>query len=229
VLGQTTHLSPYAAVASTEQCGNGLDDDGDGLTDCGDPACLHDIACASSCDSDSQCDVNEKCVVASCRYTAPAGGTADASTEHLPCNTDVDCGGGEFVCRADLGYLCARPLPVQPDGGVDAGTVDGGTSCYYDRDCASGQVCAANSCVGAPADGGPVDGGTSCEVDSDCGSGLVCQDYLCLEASDGGYPDGGFSDGGSSAVDGGSPDGGSSCLSDSDCPTSHYCYSGVCY
>ena len=65
-------------------CGNGQDDDSDGLVDCQDPDCSGDIFC--SCTSDADCDDDNACTVGTCLT-----GNSTCNFAPLECADDDPC------------------------------------------------------------------------------------------------------------------------------------------
>ncbi len=102
---------------SGEVCGNGEDNDGDGLVDCADPDCYPDPVCtdrelacdnerdddddgATDCD-DSDCAENAACG-ASCGATTPGDGSRGAA-----CASDDDCSSNR--CCTSVPDDCNNP------------------------------------------------------------------------------------------------------------------------
>jgi endoglucanase len=64
-----------AAPGEAGRCGNGADDDCDGLVDCADPNCTGDAACAGPpCDGDGNCEAGESCTTCSGDCSGRTGG-----------------------------------------------------------------------------------------------------------------------------------------------------------
>ena len=66
---------PILSIAQTENCSNGIDDDGDGLIDCYDSDCISDAACANFFISNSAdtapCSVHEPIFELKTLWTSP--------------------------------------------------------------------------------------------------------------------------------------------------------------
>ncbi|NMB75173.1 MAG: hypothetical protein GYA21_08590 [Myxococcales bacterium] len=211
------------AYLPSEICGNGLDDDCDGLVDEG---------CGASCASDADCAANEFC----------AGGTCIPGSA---CATDADCPAGQ-VCQAGT---CRLPSGCQAEAcdGIDNdcdGMVDEGcAACRADSDCASGQSCCAGRCVDVQNDR------ANCgRCGNACGAGEECQSGLCrtsCEDRDGdGYcasvdcddADASINPGAAEICgdrldndcDGFVDEGCGVCVSDADCAAGQSCCDGVC-
>jgi MYXO-CTERM domain-containing protein len=109
-------INGYIGVAS-EDCGNGLDDDGDGLVDCADPDC----ATAPSC-------------------TAPpelcGNGVDDDGDGAIDC-ADPDCAGDPACLSAEQ---CANGVDDDGDGAIDCADPDCATDAY----CLAGQELCVN-------------------------------------------------------------------------------------
>ena len=163
-------LSLVEASARTETaCGDGADDDGDGLTDCEDPDCAaqscgdalscsgaracRDGACAATtlvCDAPPSCHGPGTCVEGSgCVYPIdPSGACSDGdpcTTDH--CALDGGCASTPITCDAPPAGACWKPLGLcDGDGGcryvgdVDAGCTDGNACTVSDR-CQSDGTC----------------------------------------------------------------------------------------
>ena len=119
-----------SCVASSEICGNGIDDDLDGLVDEG---------CAGlPCAADVDCAAGEVCISGLCTV----GGT-DADGDGYATGSDCDdadatihpgaveaCNGTDDDCDGSVDEGCAPPI-----------------ACASDADCAAGQVCVSGGCT----------------------------------------------------------------------------------
>ena len=150
-----------------EVCGNGLDDDCDGLTDggCSAPcmssldcvageSCVMNVCTATACMLDGDCGAMERCAMGICVASSCAtDGECAIGEECLAgacvpaaCMTDADCS-AELVCQANV---CAAP------------------SCMTDGDCAPSYRCTMGTCVLA-----------TCASEADCAMGQACVMGLC--------------------------------------------------
>jgi hypothetical protein len=68
----TTNTVASQVVGCEQACGNGVDDDGDGLTDCADPDCQ-----GQSCDDGNTCTTTDHCDAGVCRGVPVCGLVAD--------------------------------------------------------------------------------------------------------------------------------------------------------
>ena len=197
--GVCEFVSTCTAVA--EICGNGIDDDCDGIVDdgcsavcmgdadCGaGQACVHGVCTpiATTCMSDEECGAGQACLHGVC---APIATT---------CMSDAECGGAGFgcisgICQALPVEICGNHIDDDGDGLVDE---DCGGVCSVDSDCAAGQVCASGICTAActpvaeicvngaddDCDGIVDDGCPSggCRTDAECSAGQVCYSGTCV-------------------------------------------------
>ncbi len=163
---------------ATEVCGDGLDNNCNGVVDEGCPVDGGMMTCAS----DANCASGESCVNGVCELMD--GGRV--------CRADTDCASGE---------ACLNSVCVLTDGGIDGGPA----ACFFDTDCASGQSCLNGVCEftdggidAGPVDGGIVDGGLDggvtdgglsdggldagpapCRIDADCPMNQTCITGVC--------------------------------------------------
>jgi len=169
-------------------CTDGIDNDCDGQTDCGDlgpfpVGCSGDPACQSGGCGDGICDgaIGENpCNCADC---APFGGPEDhpAACEDgvdNDCDGAIDCADSECVgvvpsCPTPCNFdgTCEPPLGENPcncaDCGPQAGAepdVPGGCRDAIDNDCDGAIDCTDSDCLSDPACGGFVCGDGSCDI-----------------------------------------------------------------
>lgn len=143
--------------AAGEVCGNGLDDDGDGLID---------EDCGSACAADADCAAGELCVRGVCQPSGAAevcdngldddgdGMIDEGCPPPSACAADADCARGEVcvsgVCQVGT-EICGNGIDDDHDGLVDEWDA---CPCASDADCAMGMICSsAGMCVGSDADG----------------------------------------------------------------------------
>ncbi|MBI5548670.1 MAG: hypothetical protein HY901_32715 [Deltaproteobacteria bacterium] len=161
-------------VPIAEICGNGLDDDGDGLVDEG---------CAEPCSTNVACPAGSACVSGFCQPLSEICDNAidDDGDGMLDC-TDTDCS------AASECWLCVS----NADCGSDRLCIDG--TCQVS--CAAGQTLCVDHCVDLQSDllhcGGcdiaciagqacnaGVCGVASCRADTDCAAGQHCIGGVC--------------------------------------------------
>jgi hypothetical protein len=155
-------MTVTCSPSSETQCGNGIDDDSDGQTDCADVDCLGSPSCPE---------------------TACTNGIDDDADGFIDCN-DPDCF-GTIVCIPE--FLCDNGQDDDGDGDVDCDDSD----CAFAVECTpedcdngtdddgDGDIdCADPDCVSDPACVTPVENcGNGVDDDSD---GLVdCADPFC--------------------------------------------------
>lgn len=201
-------------TAPAEICGNGLDDDLDGLID---------EDCGGACTADADCAAGETCLRGVCSATA-----TDADGDGYPSTSD--CDDSDASVNPGATELCNR-VDDNCDGVVDEGC-GGSTTCRSDADCAPAETCLRGTCsgsAGTDADGdgfpstsdcddtnpgvypgaaescdgldnncdGVIDEGcggtTTCRTDSDCAAGESCVSGTCTsstgtDADGDGYP-----------------------------------------
>ncbi len=162
VAGAVACTAPRISEDSDAACSNGLDDDGDGLVDCADPACASTTACeldASTCsnglddDGDGLVDCEQKsCVTAGFCASVPASCDVVRSTgcaRGLACEPVDPIAGTPRVCALpgvlDETKTCAV-TPSDPSGGCRAGTICYGNGlctlpCEVEADCPRSATC----------------------------------------------------------------------------------------
>ena len=151
---------------AAEICDDGVDNDGNGDTDCDDAACATDAACDEpECTTDDDCEDAEVCDNGSC---APDGPDAEVCDDGVDNDGDGDADCEDSDCDGD-------PACEEPD-------------CTNDDDCEDGEVCDGGECVDGPpepevCDDGvdnDDDGDTDC-ADDDCADDLGCQIATCRD------------------------------------------------
>jgi hypothetical protein len=174
-LATGTCACPGGSTETLATCGNGVDDDCDGLSDCLDPNCAAAPNCVENCtdqiENDGDGDVD--CADADCAATAfcledCANGMDDADVD-----ADADCADSECAASPSCAEIC--------DNGMDDADVDGDEDCA-DSECAGelcgpfGRTCTNGSCV-CPS--GSVE---DCDnlVDDDCDGFADCADVGCV-------------------------------------------------
>jgi len=162
---------------SGENCFNGIDDDGDGLSDCNDPDCSSDPSCVdenctNNIDDDGDgyvdCDDTECWNESSCDGENCANGVDDNSNGLVDC-ADPDC----FIFPACSTEQCYDGIDNDGDGLVDCDDI---------ADCGSSSDCTPEwSCSNGFDDDG--DGLTDCD-DDECFGDSNCMGEQCLNNQD---------------------------------------------
>lgn len=152
-----------AVIASDEQCSGGVDEDGDGLADCRDPACAGDAACGLSCQTNGDCACGALCV----------GGGCSAPNPRF-CSTGSDCAGLPCAAPVSHGQQCGFAACAVP--GTAAGA-DGGAPPRTVAACASeADECACEPCAGT----NECPAGTRCLPATHKGGRDLCGRDVCL-------------------------------------------------
>ncbi|MBI3185237.1 MAG: hypothetical protein HYZ28_24125 [Myxococcales bacterium] len=179
--------------SKAEVCTNGVDDNGDGKTDCADPTCFKNPSCAMSSEDcsngvDDNGDGNADCKDASCAGAPGCGsgpevckGGVDEDGDGLTDCADVDCAADPACKTAES---CLNGVDDDGDGKVDCADSD----CAGAANCQGGE---AGKCANGADDDG--DGLTDC-ADPDCtggacGAGCTCgggqkRETLCSDSAD---------------------------------------------
>ncbi len=137
-----------------EVCGNGLDDDCDGLIDEGCPACRSDTDCAP----DEVCQLDSGRCQPACQPQPEICNGADDDCDGL-IDEDFDLQNDPDNCGA-CGQACDPGESCQQGRCTPA-------ACASDADCADGQVCIDGACW------------TACTEDADCPAGHICWSGYC--------------------------------------------------
>jgi hypothetical protein len=161
------------AKPTETNCADGIDNDGNGLTDCADPSCAG-LSCGTGCG----CAAGRKTELA-CHDGLDNDGDGLVDCADPDC-TGKSCGPG-CACAADAGFtetICNNAIDDDHDGLVDCA----------DPDCA-GQLCGTATltftCTAFVCDcnGGPqiTEHGALCGdgIDNDCNGKIDCADALC--------------------------------------------------
>ncbi len=171
-------------VVTETKCGNLLDDDKDGKTDCADTDCAKDLACAAtqtelSCAdkvdndkdgkidcADTDCAKDAACVVPATE-TKCADKLDDDKDGKTDC-ADTDCA-KDVACATGVEALCADKVDNDKDGKTDCA----------DTDCAgkTGCVCAKDFTAAC--------GGSDSFNNSGSGSTKAVNSYTCADGSQG--------------------------------------------
>lgn len=196
-------LALLPAAGCESNCGDGVDDDGDGFVDCADFECFGDPTscsverdCSDSLDNDLDGEID--CGDPDCVAAAPdeerscANGIDDDCDGVIDCN-DPDC------------HDAAPPTETICTGGYDD-DCDGLTDCN-DPDCACGEIC--DNYIDDDHDGW-----------NDCGDPDCAWDPFCSPESEYGHCADGWDNDSDALTDCDDPD----CYSDSHCQWSEYGY-----
>jgi hypothetical protein len=138
---------PFAVRRQETVCAGGLDEDGDGLTDCQDPDCSETFECAAEyvCDDnqDNDADGNTDCDDADCSDDAACQPTEicdnaqdDDGDGQTDC-ADLDCQ-DDAACQVELS--CANQIDDDQDGATDCDDAD----CADALPCLGSQPCNEN-------------------------------------------------------------------------------------
>jgi hypothetical protein len=192
-MGQGAFTLSISVGLPAENCGNGRDDDADGLSDCADPDCRMDPRCvvcmptgpentAAACGDgrDNDCDMLTDCADSECasqpmccRPTGPeSGAMACSDGRDNDCNRLTDC--ADPSCAAEP--VCCRPTGPE---NTAAACSDG-----RDNDCDRLTDCADPQCQSLPVccrPTGPESGRAACTDgrDNDCDGITDCADDGC--------------------------------------------------
>ena len=123
-------------------CNNDIDDDGNGLVDCEDPACMSTPTCQQTgCTAAGALDCNSKLVAGSTDTSAPGGSGSTDTIASYSCDSSVSLGGPEHAYQ--LGpFTKAQPVVVtlsnESTYGMisilqDAGSGCNPSSCVYEN------------------------------------------------------------------------------------------------
>ena len=176
LVGEVYHFSvgfTGIPIPDTELCGDGTDNDGDGLTDCEDSDCALVAGCAVS-DTELDC----------------TNGIDDDGDLLTDCD-DSDCVGGPG-CGEPLVELCDNSLDDDGDGMTDCADAD----CASAINCSGGLTEVCDDGIDNNADGWVDCADADCAADPSCGppdtdagglcSGVICSGgEACFEVSSG--------------------------------------------
>lgn len=179
---------PSQQEAAESNCVDQVDDDCDGLTDCGDPDCefeycdaahtalchgggcgcdLPRVACSGECLYPGQCCADTDC-----------GAAADVCLDYqCVCGNQDACAGSSDTCQNGA-CRCGSSAPCA--GSADT-CVNGACRCGNADPCTGSQPCVNGGCLTCGK------AGTSCCLDGGCAPGAVCIDDTCKPC---GAPDG---------------------------------------
>jgi hypothetical protein len=178
--GKTCSAKLHCVTA--EICNNGIDDDGNGLTDCADPDCAKDPACAGKLETncadkvDNDGDGLTDCADPDCDGQSCGVGCVckkGFATETI-CDDGIDNDGDGYTDCKDIACVkdpaCAGQVEQNCTDGID-NDGDGYTDCN-DSDCASDPACVVD-CSKAPRCS---DLSQCClmSVPDNCGAGCTC-------------------------------------------------------
>ena len=172
--GAFTLTSTCTGGTPAENCGNGLDDDGDGRADCADADCASTAACQSASENcgnglDDDGDGLVDCDDADCHFvtvcttaTEVCGNGVDDDSDFFVDCDDADCN-GHVYCASSPRELCDNDLDDDADGFTDCD----------DNDCATASACPVpfEQCINGTDDDG--DAFVDCD-DADCRTHSAC-------------------------------------------------------
>jgi hypothetical protein len=198
-----------------ESCINGVDDDGDTLTDCADLADCDTQACGGD---------GLRCAGGSCG--CPGGATESACSDGSDndCDGLTDCADGDCVpvppCSSSLTEVaCADGVDNDGDGSTDCADTDcNGAACG-----SGGRICSGGSCA-CPS--GSSESSCTDGLDNDCDGMTDCADADCNGVSCG--SNGRVCSGGSCACPGGSSESNCADGRDNDCDGDTDCADSQC-
>jgi hypothetical protein len=187
---------------SRERCGNGRDDDRDGLSDCADPSCRFRDSCRDwdSCDAPRRgcewwgCRTGEVCVRVDAddlrRRSNDCDNFCDSEWDcDDDCNDDWnDCDEDEVSICVPKGERCGNGIDDDGDCLTDCedpacrvnAFCDG--ECNTNRDCLDGDICLGGICVAD--DDCDWDCQDRCDSSRDCNAGEVCRNGRCNDRCD---------------------------------------------
>lgn len=96
--GDRVVLNAIPDEVGPARCSNGIDDDGDGASDCDDPRCS-ELGRCRACDDDEACGASAVCQAGECACPAPTGPTTWCGGECVNLQSDpFNCGSCDNVC-----------------------------------------------------------------------------------------------------------------------------------
>ena len=176
-------LNPNAHPGLPETCGDGSDNDCNGVIDCFDPACfgVPDCGCVPSpggenCQNqlDDDCDMTVDCNDADCQGT-PACGCAPSESGKCSNGFDDDCGGGTDCQDAD----CASDPVCQCQSQIEQCSGGGDEDCDLLVDCNDPDCFGIFPCACVPPGVPEVCNDGS---DNDCDGKVDCADFDCNQS-----------------------------------------------
>ena len=186
-----------------EICNNGIDDDGDGMTDCADADCLNAQNCQVACDNDGICDAGEDSTncpndcagTEICDNQLDDDGDGQVDCNDSDCDSDPACStvcNNDGTCDSAQGENetnCPNDCGTTPTAELSCMALN---SCY--NCCGQDQTCAGECDAVASSDAaGEMSALMSCVQSScstECGSGgdqaacTTCIDTNCSTESD---------------------------------------------
>ncbi len=173
--------APAVADQYVEVCGNGLDDDGNGKTDCGDSACANYSACGGSsieiCDNgkddnydnmvdcdDPTCSSHLSCQPENCSNGTDDNGNGKTDCEESECYSDA-------WCQVEH---CNNHIDDNRDGLTDCDDPE----CMFDSACTQSDPLDGENCINGKDDNN--DGLTDCD-DPECMLHSACQQTPATE------------------------------------------------
>ncbi len=161
-----------------EDCGDGIDNDGDGKIDCADADCKAEAACVENCTDGKDNDLDDQvdCKDADCAQAPSCLCLSLNCDDKQACTTDsCDDTTGKCV-HIDNKLTCDDGDACTSGDGCGGGKCVGAA-----KDCSDGDPCTTDSCdakTGTCAHAKIVGCG-GCKTSADCGDGNVCTDDSC--------------------------------------------------
>jgi len=149
-----------------EQCGNSVDDNGDGLIDCLDPTCkeeppCYELYCSDGSDDDNDGDID--CRDFDCMGAVSCvGGSGEIGD---PCTSHSDCKSGKCYMELETGWpggYCIQVSSIRKCG---------------EFECPAGTACEP---IGFVSVTGPWACARECSESEPCREGYLCEDHLCF-------------------------------------------------
>ena len=191
--GRDAGRDAVVCALTETSCTNHIDDDCNGLSDCADPACTHDTACAActgvACGACQMCDPatghcitatdGSACATGHCLGGVCCGGCVSGGM-CSPGSTPTTCGANGNACTACAEcQTCTGGTCV---AGMAGASCSGGTGRCAAGACCPGCIDATSACRIGGATTACGRGGATCAA---CGVCQTCNGVSCVSAMDG--------------------------------------------